>query len=183
MEQDKELKAINEILLALDVLDEPSKARVIKYVLERIGVSGIQNSPSTSTSKEIVKLMPHQTEANDIDIRILKEKKNPKSAIQMAVLVAYYLKELAPIDERKDSIGTNDIEKYFNQAKFRFPTGKNKFLDPLNNAKNAGYLESAARGEYKLNPVGYNLAVHGLPESENSRNRKKTKKAKPKKKK
>ena len=35
----------------------------------------------------------------------------------------------------------------------------------LGNARNAGYLDSVGRGRYRLNPVGYNLAVHSLPHS------------------
>jgi hypothetical protein len=33
----------------------------------------------------------------------------------------------------------------------------------LPDAKGSGYFDSAARGEYKLNAVGYNLIAHSLP--------------------
>jgi hypothetical protein len=33
----------------------------------------------------------------------------------------------------------------------------------LIDAKASGYFESASRGEYKLNAVGYNLVAHNLP--------------------
>jgi hypothetical protein len=44
--------------------------------------------------------------------------------------------------------------------------------------KNAGYLDSAGTGQYKLNPVGYNLVVHRMgagDEQEPRRGRKKGK--------
>jgi hypothetical protein len=78
----------------------------------------------------------------------------------MAVLVAYYLAELAPIEERKSTINTGDLETYFKQAKYRLPK---KLRMTLVNAKNAGYFDFVTKGEYRLNTVGYNLAVHGLP--------------------
>jgi hypothetical protein len=37
----------------------------------------------------------------------------------------------------------------------------------LVNAKNAGYLDRIASGQYRLNPVGHNLVTHKLPRGEN----------------
>jgi hypothetical protein len=78
----------------------------------------------------------------------------------MACLVAYYLQELAQPNERKDTITTADIDKYFKQASFKLPK---VIPQVLPNAKSSGYFDSAGSGSYKLNAVGYNLAVHTLP--------------------
>ncbi len=78
----------------------------------------------------------------------------------MACVVAYYLTELASADERKDSVSTQDLEKYFKQAGFKLPQ---KMEQVLPDAKRSGYFETAGRGEYKLNAVGYNLVAHNLP--------------------
>jgi hypothetical protein len=75
----------------------------------------------------------------------------------MAAIVAYYLSE---ITGTKDAIGTADIEKYFKQAAFKLPK---KIQQTLPNAAAAGYFEAEGNGVYRLNPVGYNLVVHGLP--------------------
>jgi hypothetical protein len=40
----------------------------------------------------------------------------------MAAVVAYYLSEAAPQDERKEAVTTADIAKYFKQANYRVPT-------------------------------------------------------------
>ena len=60
----------------------------------------------------------------------------------MAVLVAYYLKEVATGDEKKESISVADIETYFVQGDFPLPK---RPVTALTNAKSAGYLESADR--------------------------------------
>jgi len=183
MEHDKEIKAITDIVEALKDLEEEGRLRVVKYVLERLGISTGMNGSSlpriTRQSLESASL----TESSELpmsltDIKTLKETKNPRTAIQMAVLVAYYLQEIAPLNDRKDTVDTNDIEKYFKQAGYKLPAGKNGSADTLNNAKNSGYLETTARGAYKLNPVGYNLVVHRLPESAPGYGKKKSSKKK-----
>jgi hypothetical protein len=80
----------------------------------------------------------------------------------MACLVAYYLQELAPDEEQKQTVSTQDIEKYFKQAGFKLPKALEQIL---RDAKSSGYFESAGRGEYKLNAVGYNLVAHSLPKN------------------
>lgn len=183
MEQDKEISAMNEIIASLNNLDDGQRQRVMKYVLERFGVPIVNQSNPPVVSQT---LQPAQSiagiENNSIskviDIRTFKEDKSPRSAIQMAVLVAFYLQEIASSEEKKTTIDTGDIEKYFKQANYKLPSGKNGAADTLTNAKKAGYLEVADRGTYKLNPVGYNLIAHSLPngDSEPRKTRKKTKK-------
>jgi hypothetical protein len=78
----------------------------------------------------------------------------------MAAVVAYYLSEIAPSHERKDAINASDLQKYFKQAGFKLPKS---IPQALPNAAAAGYFDSTGSGLYRLNPVGYNLVVHGLP--------------------
>jgi len=172
MEQDKELKAMNDIIVTLNGLEDNSRVRVIKYVLERIELASNNkftlkqiDFPAVSSEINETGYTTTQSSPSFLDIRTLKIQKDPKSGIQMAVLVAYYLQEVASIADRKEAIDTRDIEKYFKQAPYKLPTGKNGAADVLNNAKKAGYLEATGRGTYKLNPVGYNLIAHGLPEN------------------
>ncbi len=84
----------------------------------------------------------------------------------MAALVAYYLSEIAPSGDRKDAINKTDIERQFKSAGFRLPADASFTLV---NARNAGYLDSAGGGNYKLNPVGYNLVVHRMGSRENDK--------------
>ena len=171
-EIEKEIEAIKTLLIALEPLNPKVRESVLGYVIKRLNIS----IPEVPTS---LHLPEHKAPENgitmpdisgpktsekpigqQIDIRQLKEDKSPKSAIEMAVLVSYYLSNVATENVRKETISTGDLEKYFKMAKFRLPKSL-KFTLP--NAKKAGYLESAGTGEYKLNPVGYNLVVHSMP--------------------
>lgn len=182
---DQELKAIKTIAEALEPLDPESRRRALSYAMEHLGLSEIgagtssraplQNPPDSSPPST----PSHRTvHPNIVNIRALKEQKRPNSAIEMATLVAYYLKHEAPADERKDEIGKEDVDKYFVQAGFPLPT-KTAFTLP--NTKNAGYLETAGHGKYKLNSVGHNLVAHNMPRTDNSAPAKPKKRAVPKK--
>lgn len=163
-EQDKELEAIGAIMKALSELDAPQQKSALEYVMGRLGVkvsrtdSGEQFAPPKDDVARDGQV-PKVRDREMVDIRTLKDEKKPKSAIQMAVLVAYYLARIVPADQRVDVIGTAEIDKYFDQAKYPLPKNSGVLLG---DAKRAGYLESAERGKYKLNPVGYNLAAHNM---------------------
>lgn len=176
--EDKEIKAMSDIIISLEALEPSARSRVIKYVVERLSMTPLM-SATESTQPQIIEPVYRSLHVRDqesvsgMDIRSLKETKSPKSAIQMTALVAYYLQEVAPEIERKESINVDDIKKYFNQAGFPLP--KITRLALLN-TKAAGYLESVDRGQFRLNPVGYNLVAYGLPAKNGSSNAKKVKK-------
>lgn len=97
-----------------------------------------------------------------MDIRTLTAEKQPRSANEMVALVAYYLSELAPEAERSTTVNPDTIRGHFKMAGVPLPRVLRSVLP---NATVAGYLENVSRGEYRLNPVSYNLVVHGLPRS------------------
>jgi hypothetical protein len=161
---DLELKAINVVVTALTGLTEEQRLRALDYILRRFKAINLQ----TQTAPLPLALPPDVAGISQVhapgprairDIRTLKESKAPKSANEMAALVAYYVSELAPEGERKQEITSADIERYFKMGNFTLPADAGFTLV---NAKNAGYLESAGRGQYRLNPVGYNLVVHRM---------------------
>ena len=166
---DSELKAINAVVTALTPLTEEQRLRALEYVLRRFNASALQPSAPVTPPSMIPPLAPpparHAIEPHTPapeaihDIRTLKEAKEPKSAIEMAALVAYYVSELAPDGDRKNEITKSDLERYFKSAGFNLPADGGFTLV---NAKNAGYLDSAGTGQYKLNPVGYNLVAHRM---------------------
>lgn len=166
----KELEAIKAVTEALSPLDGDVRKRVLLYVLEHLGIR-LQNGHG-SESPPTLPLEPTHPEAPGappgyriVDIRSLRQEKNPTSDVQMAAVVAYYLSKLAPSDERKDTVTAADIKKYFDQAGHPLPADANM---TLNNARKAGYLDRVDRGQFRLNPVGHNLVVHGLPKSADS---------------
>lgn len=178
-----ELKAIETITNILQQLDKTAQQRVLQYAMQHLGLQVEQadlSPPTLSANRGAQVEQPTQhLQQQVVDIRSLRDQKQPSSDMEMVAIVAYYLSELAPEEDRKDTIVTKDITTYFNQAGHPLPTGP-QFTLP--NAKAAGYFESAGRGKYKLNPVGHNLVAYGLPrakgESPSGPTRKKTKRNK-----
>lgn len=163
--EDAEIRAMNTMVSALSPLKEEQRLRALEYVLRRFNAVALQGVPVAAASPALQPTVTTPVAAFSagvpatMDIRMLKETKQPKSANEMAALVAYYVSELAPPGDRKNEITTGDIERYFKSAGFALP-GQPRFT--LVNAKNAGYLDSTGGGQYKLNPVGYNLVVHRM---------------------
>ena len=163
--------AIDEIVAALQGLDELARATAVRAACEHLGVVPPQSASIPPSGGEPP---PPAGGSNDFapppapvvtDIRTFKEQKRPTSAKEMACVVAYYLESLSPPNERKTDVTTKDMEKYFKQAGFRLPT---RIAQLLVDAKSSGYLDSAGHGKYRLNPVGHNLVVHSLPKSKES---------------
>lgn len=171
---DPELTAIRAIMSALSALDAAEKDRVLDYVFRRLGLS---HQAATSIAPPAPTVVPG-TPAPAIlptpaaiaggptglsDVRSFAAAKQPSNDIERLAVVAYYLAEIGGGEDKKGAITSDDITKYFKQAGFPLPSRPRQ---TLHNAKNAGYLDAAAEaGSYKLNPVGHNLVVHGLPAS------------------
>jgi hypothetical protein len=161
--------AIDDIVAALETLDELSRATAIRAACEHLGMTApvaasaapspcSAPAPVTDTGSTASPVVPQAI----ADIRTFKEQKQPASAAEMACVVAYYLGTLAPTAERKQEVSSNDLEKYFKQAGYRLPK---RMVQVLVNARASGYFDSAGHGKYKLNPVGHNLVVHSLPKT------------------
>jgi hypothetical protein len=172
--QDPELQAIGGIVALLEPLDDDARERVVDYVFRRLGIElnarvdattdqtatppaatavadGQFKNPSPATGSQ-----PSRT----TDIRSLRTQKSPGNAMEMAALVGYYLAHAAPKEERLDSFGTKELEKYFIQGGYPVPSTPRLVLF---NAKKAGYLDVKSHGKYKVNAVGFNLVEHSLP--------------------
>jgi hypothetical protein len=172
-----ELVALNAVVTALKSLRDDARQRVINAALMLLGAAPLSTPPVQQTSEQgagesaasqpAAESLTGSAERPPItDIRSLKDEKKPRTAVEMATLTAYYLSEVAPKEERKATIESEDIRNYFRLAQFRLPSQPPH--QTLKYAKYAGYLDAAGRGSYKLNPVGYNLVVHGLPSKESS---------------
>lgn len=164
---DKEIGAIGTLLKALEPLEPKARQSVLDYVIRRLDIS----LPTTQvgTLPPDTSLLPPGEQpviirepTGQVHIKDLVRDKKPRSAIEMATLVAFYLSQKAPQNERKQTVNNKDIETYFKIAEFKLPS-QPKFTLP--NTKGAGYLDAVGDGEYKLNPVGYNLVVHSMPKT------------------
>lgn len=164
---DAEIEAIKSVLKALEPLPPSTRSTVITYVCGRLEIPLGERQRAPLFADPALAAAPASSQHGGVvdagaaitHIKQLKEQKKPRSANEMAALVAYFLAEVAPIKDRKDRITAKDVETYFKIA--GFPLTKTQFTLP--NAKAAGYLDPAGSGEYKLNAVGHNLVVHNLP--------------------
>lgn len=162
-----EVAAIGTLLDALGPLPGPARERVLGYVVSALDIASpagaTRQLPATVLAEEMSPaLVPplHAVSGPVVDIRSLKESKQPSTANEMAAVAAYYLREHAPEDERSETIDTATLERLFKQANYPLP---NRIGNTLSNAAAAGYLDTAGRGQYKLNPIGHNLVAHNLP--------------------
>ena len=121
-------KAIDQIIEALGSFDDKDRKAILGTVCSHLQIDLGASYPAPSPVKRDAHgpspgnvpdpTPPHAPRPveHGLDIRRLKDEKKPNSARQMACLVAYYLQDHAPTNERKDSITTADLEKYFKQA-------------------------------------------------------------------
>ena len=159
-------QAIDVIIAALNDLESSSRLIAVKAACEHldipfekeIKINEKQMALAASSTNEISVKEQLLAPQKIIDIRTLTKEKQPKSTVEMACVVAYYLGNYA--SEKKHTITAKDIETYFKQGDYRLPKVLNQVLI---DAKAAGYFDSPKRGIYKLNPVGHNLVVHSLP--------------------
>jgi len=178
---EKELAAIRAITSSLEPFEADARLRILQYATQHLGISaGAATPPNDSSSGNAESSnagiqSPKISPPRVVDIRTFRNEKQPKTDMQMAAIVAYYLAELAPSESRKDTITPNDISEYFKQAGHPLPKRPRA---TLNNARAAGYFETGEEGGFKLNPVGHNLVAHGLPKSGDNDGPKPRKKAK-----
>jgi hypothetical protein len=152
---DQEVEAIKAVLQALSPLSEKARASVLEYVTKRLELPAPEND-----QKRIDTMLEKPANGAAVHIKQFKEQKNPRSANEMAALVAYYLANVGPTAQRKPTINLRDIETHFKIAEFPLPQ---HVRVTLQNAKAAGYFDLAGDGEYRLNAVGHNLVAHTLP--------------------
>lgn len=179
-------QAIDQALNALNMLDKREQQIVVSTVCSILDIApssqkhaslSAHASPASHVTAPIA-VTPtalvdkpaeiHRRTAQEVpgehglDIRSLKNLKQPSSVIQMACVAAFYLQEHAPEEERTKEITSAELERLFKQAGFKLPS---RIQQVLPDAKAAGYFESVDRGTYKLTRVGYNLVTHSLPKA------------------
>lgn len=161
---DPEIDAIKVVLSALSPLSEKARASVLDYVTRRLDLTARLTSVEVSARADALPATAVGSaiapDASVPHIKQFKQGKNPRSANEMAAVVAYYLANVAAPGQRKGTVNQADVETYFKIASFPLPK---QLRVTLGNAKNAGYFDLAGEGEYRLNAVGHNLVAHGMP--------------------
>lgn len=149
--------------------------RVLRWVAEGLGIASTP-APNPSHAFAGSPAAPHVPAApvgampslgaasalpgGSADIKSFISSKAPKSDQQFAAAVAYFYKFEAPPAARRDTINAEILQEAARLAARKRPTNP-RFT--LKNAKAAGYLDGAERGEYSINSVGENLVAMTLP--------------------
>lgn len=100
------------------------------------------------------------TPGQPTDIKSFTTAKAPKSDQQFTAVVAYFYLFEAKQSERKEAV---DAEVMKEAARLAGWPQVKRWAMTLNNAKNAGYLDPAGEGKFKLSSVGENLVAITLP--------------------
>lgn len=155
--------AAEEIKGILHGRDRTEQERILRWVSESLSLG----DPAAATSKPMGGGSANTTRATESgtaghtrDIRTFVQQKQPKSDNQLATVIAFFYRFVAPEAERKEVLSTADLQTAARQARgyaFKTPSVT------LNNAVQQGYLDRADRGAYKINAVGENLVAMTLP--------------------
>lgn len=143
-------------------LSRDRQERVLRWVAEGLGVSNPTSTGQASLPPDPGHLQPGPTPSGQgpKDIKSFVAEKNPKSDQQFVTVVGYYYRFETPPAQRKETIDAKIVQDAARLA------GRERLMNPkatLNNAKNSGYLDSAAPGEFSINTVGENLVAMTLP--------------------
>ena len=162
----KVFDAAKTIVETLKGLDKTHQERAIRFASESLGLGlSAHTLTPTATGQAAAASSPPELpgrSAQATDIKQFTTVKAPKSDQQFAAVVAYFYRFEAPPSQRKEAIGAEDLTEAARLTGHKRP--KKPYLT-LNNAKNAGYLNAAERGRFRISTVGENLVAVTLPGS------------------
>jgi hypothetical protein len=157
-----DLEAVRRITEILSNFSENEIERIIRWSLEKIGIttkpSKKPDSNSNNASDDSQLSNPKKS------IKEFYNEKKPGNDVRFAVMVAYYYKFEAPETEKKDEINSEILQeatRYVNRERLKKP------IDTLNNSAKQGYINKGSnRGYYVINTVGENLVAMTMPEKD-----------------
>lgn len=158
---DQELAAIKALIATLEPLSPDSRDFVLEAVFRKLKMEPPQRRPAGDYPPPTPSV--DRKAPDGIHIKDFKEQKRPKSVNEMVALVAFYLSNVAPLKDRKETVTPKDLETQFKIAGYRLPKA---LRATLSNTAQSGYVEMVKKGVYKLTPIGYNLIAHTLPRHE-----------------
>jgi hypothetical protein len=159
-----DLEALRSVVAALEPFDAPDRERIVRWACEKLsitvpGVSPVRVEPQAATPTSLPTSPPVQPSARR-DLRTFIAEKAPASDTHFATTVAYYYQFEAPESERKNSITAADLTEACRLA------DRTRLQNPgqtLRNTLQAGLLDRAEPGAFKINAVGENLVAMALP--------------------
>jgi hypothetical protein len=159
------LDAAQKIVAELAGMTPEHQSLALKFAIETLGLqlptAFSSSAPPVQSSQPTP---PHAASSADhsTDIRSFTAIKAPKSGQQFAAVTAYFYQFEAKPDHRKEAI---DAETMKEAARLAGWPQVARWNMTLTNAKNAGYLDAAGGGKFKLSSVGENLVAITLPDN------------------
>ena len=142
---------------------EAGVVKIVEALSDALRPARRVGSPPASEGSPTVASTPAPRGA-PVDIRSFFQEKTPSSDVEAAAVAAYYYQYLAPEASRRETVDADLLSEAFRLGRRPLPATA---IYTLQNARNAGYLDSTGEsGYYRLNPVGYNLVEHTLGGSE-----------------
>src|SRR5437879_3182465 len=165
--KDPTIAALEAEHAALRPLDAEKRQRVLESVYALLGMESSKGRDKAHSSEPsfrlsepgLPKAVPAVGPVTPRDIRSFFSAKSPSSDVEAAAVAAYYYKYVAPESDRHDTVDSQLLLDAFRLARRPLPR---RSIYTLQNARNAGYLDSVGDGQYRLNAVGYNLVEHSL---------------------
>ena len=159
------LEAAQNLVAELTGMTSEHQSLALKFAIETLGLqipAVFHPSVVAQPIHSAQPTPPHVVNGaeNSTDIRSFTAMKSPKSDQQFAAVVAYFYQFEAKPANRKDEI---DAEIMKEAARLAGRAQVTRWNMTLTNAKNAGYLDSAGTGKFKLSSVGENLVAITLP--------------------
>lgn len=158
------LDAAQKIVTELTGMTSEHQTLALKFAIETLGLQ-LSTPPSRVTEplgQQQSPISPHSVSSagHSADIRSFTEMKAPKSDQQFTAVVAYFYQLEAKPGEKKETIDADVMKEAARLA--NWPQVQ-RWNMTLTNAKNAGYLDAAGTGKFKLSSVGENLVAITLP--------------------
>lgn len=168
-----DLDAVRTIVETLKNFKPEEQQRILRWAMEKAGLPQpvgplppVGSSGTGSSTGQVPPIPPSHAGASSalngtLDIKSFIDEKQPRSDVQFAATVAYYLRFEASPAERKDYIGGEDLQEACRKAK------RDRLKNPYQTLKNAHSLGLLDKGSEKatfaINTVGENLVAMTLP--------------------
>lgn len=158
------LDAAQKIVAELHGMAKENQTLALKFAMETLRLETLPTGPLAAPLPAHTQSTPLSTPAatpsQAVDIKSFTIAKAPQTDQQFTAVVAYFYQFQAKAGERKEAIDP-DVMKEAARLSGRLQV--KRWATTLNNAKNAGYLDSVGDGKFKLSSVGENLVAITLP--------------------
>lgn len=158
------LDAAQRIVSELAGMTPEHQLLALKFSMETLGLRLPTSSSPVATPLALPpQQIPQKATASadhSTDIRSFTAMKSPKSDQQFTAVVAYFYQFESRPEDRKDLIDADIMKE---AARLAGRPQVARWNMTLTNAKNAGYLDAAGSGKFKLSSVGENLVAITLP--------------------